>query len=699
MSSPAQQHHLQSQQDELQTLRVLNGLLQLSMAECSFPEMLQRFLVLITSFPFLGLNPQGAVMLVDEQNPHKLILAAEHNLAPPLHKICAEVPFGHCLCGRAAASGELLFVNHVDERHENHFVGMPEHGHYCTPFKDRDGKLLGVFTLYVPGDFVSKLVVEETLLAVAVSLSGIIRRQQIVRSVAEREARYHAITDATSDGIVMMDELGRVSFLNPATERMFGYPADEAIGQDLHELLVPPRYTKDTRPALAHFWATGQGPAIGHTIDVYGLHRDGHEFPIELTLSALRHNGNWQAVAIIRDISERKRHDAEKERLNRELLQAYKMEAIGTLAGGIAHDFNNLLTAILGFTDLVQYEMPEDSLAHADLEKVIEAGKRARDLTRQILAFSRQSEQERIPVKLQLIVKEALKLLRASIPSTIAINQDIDLDCPSILADPGQLHQIIMNLCTNSYQAMKERGGTLKVGVDLVRSDRTAIAGGDSLLPGAFVKLVVADDGPGIPDEVVERIFEPFFTTKPQGEGTGMGLAIVHGIVAELGGSVEVCSTPGQGVEFRVLFPVAAAFDVNHSPADSGFVGHGNEHILLVDDDSIVLEICSRNLVRCGYEITSHTNSIEALAAFQSWPDKFDLVLTDQAMPSMTGMDLAREILKIRPVPIILLTGFADAATAWMAKKAGILEVFTKPAELSNLTQAIRRCIKPKAKG
>jgi len=681
---------LQSRRDELQTQAVLNGLLWLSMEEYPLPEMLQRFLLLITSFPSLGLKPQGAVMLVADHDSQKLVLAANHNLAPALIQTCAEVVFGHCLCGRAAASGELLFVNHVDERHENQFPGMPEHGHYCVPIKAATGELLGVYTLYVSGNFVNKPVVEETLKAVAAVLATIIRHQRITGILTEREARYRAITDAAMDGIVMMDHQGRISFVNPAVERMFGYSASEAIGQDLHALLALPKYAKEYQPAVAHFLATGTGDALGRTIEVEGRHRDGRELPIELSISALGHQAAWQAVAIVRDISERKRHDAEKDRLNRELQQAYKMDAIGTLAGGIAHDFNNLLTAILGFTDLVQYDLPEDSQPYADLAKVIGAGNRARDLTRQILAFSRQAEQEKIPVKVQLILKEAMKLLRSSIPANISIRQDISQECPSIMADPGQLHQIIMNLCTNAYYAMKESGGALAVDLKTVHFDQEADCP-VGLSPGEFVQLTVADSGPGIQPEVAARIFEPFFTTKPQGEGTGMGLAIVHGIVAELGGVIQVASSPGQGAEFRAYFPVATAFNLSLEHLEPGVDGQGNEHILVVDDDKIVLEISTRNLSKLGYAVTPLSSSTEALATFLAMPDKFDLVLTDQAMPDMTGVDLAREILKIRDVPIILLTGFADSATPKMAKEVGILEVLTKPAEHHHLTRAIRR--------
>ena len=682
---------LQAHRDEMQIQTVLNGLLQLSMEECPFQEMLQRFLVLITSFPRLGLKPQGAVLLVDDHDPQKLVMAAQHNLALPLLDICAEVPFGHCLCGRAAASGELLFVSHVDEQHENRFDGMPEHGHYCVPIKAADGELLGVFTLYLPGNFTKKMVVEETLRSVAAALAGIIRHQRIIRKVAESEARYHAISDAAMDGIVMMDERGQISYLNPAAERMFGYPAAEAIGQNLHELLAALHHATDDQPALAHFFSTGQGEAIGRTIELQGRHRDGHELPLELSLSSFTHKDSWQAVAIIRDISERKRHEAEREKLNHELQQAYKMEAIGTLAGGIAHDFNNLLTAILGFSEMVKDDMPAESLGYADMEKVIGAANRARDLTRQILAFSRQSEQEKMPVKIQFILKEAMKLLRPSIPSTISIRQEIDQDCPAIFADLGQLHQVIMNLCTNAYYAMKEAGGTLTVGLSQVRLDQAAVESAVGLRPGDFVQLTVADSGPGISPEVAARIFDPFFTTKPQGEGTGMGLAIVHGIVAELGGAIQVHSPPGQGAEFRAFFPVATGFDASLKPPEPAGGGHGNERILLVDDESTLLEVSTRNLVKFGYAVTARTSSIEALAAFRAMPDKFDLVLTDQAMPNMTGVDLAREILKIRTVPIILMTGFADATTPKLAEEIGISEVLVKPVEQNDLTRAIRR--------
>lgn len=682
---------IKAHKDELQTQTVLNGLLQLSMEDCSFQEMLQRFLVLITSFPRLGLKPQGAVLLVDEHDTEKLVLSAQHNLAPPLLKTCAEVPFGRCLCGRTAASGELLFVSHVDERHENRFEGMVEHGHYCVPIKAADGTLLGVFTLYLPGNYLRNTGVEDTLRAVAAALAGIIRYQRMVRTVADREARYQAITDAALDGIIMMNNQGRINFFNPAAERMFGCPALEAIGQHLQDFLVVSDHTTDDQQTLVRFLDTSQGEKLGRTIEVLGRHRAGHDLPLELSLSSLRHKDAWQAVAIVRDISERKRHEQEKERLTRELQHAYKMEAIGTLAGGIAHDFNNLLSAILGFSELAKEEVPEGSQASDDMDKVIGAARRARDLTRQILAFSRQSEQEKIPVRMQLIIKEAMKLLRSSIPSTISVTMEIDNDCPAILADPGQLHQIIMNLSTNAYYAMKETGGELKVVLRSLVVTQAEADGVVGLAPGDFVQFAVADNGSGIPPDVLPRIFDPFFTTKPQGEGTGMGLAIVHGIVTELGGTVQVHSKIGKGTEFTVLFPVVAGLETSFKQPEPAYGTHGHDQILLVDDESSLLEVCTRNLIKFGYSVTARSSSIEALAAFRAMPDKFGLVLTDQAMPNMTGVDMAKEILKIRALPIILMTGFADAGTPKLAEEVGIAEVLIKPVPLEELNRAILR--------
>lgn len=683
--------------DELQTQTVLNGLLLLSMEECSFQEMLQRFLVLITSFPRLGLRPQGAVLLVDEHDPKNLILSAHHNLAPQLLKTCANVPFGRCLCGRAAASGELLFVRHVDEQHENRFDGMLEHGHYCVPIKAADGTLLGVFTLYLPANFHKNLATEETLRAVAAALAGIIRYQRMIRRVTESEARYHAITDAAMDGIIMMDQQGRINFFNPGAERLFGCLGKEAVGYHLQDLIVLASHTKDDQLSLESFFEFNSTQVVGgKTIKALGRHRQGHEVPLELSLSSLQYNDAWQTVAIVRDISERKRHEEEKDQLNRKLQHAYKMEAIGTLAGGIAHDFNNLLSAILGFSELAMEEVADRSQAREDLEKVITAANRARDLTRQILAFSRQSEKEKTPMKIQLILKEAMKLLRSSIPSNIDIIMNIDQDCPTVLADPGQLHQIIMNLCTNAYYAMKQTGGTLSVELRFLRltpEEAKSIVG---LSSGEYVLLIVADSGPGIQPEIIHKIFDPFFTTKPQGEGTGMGLAIIHGIISELGGAIQVHSQLGQGAEFKVLFPVVKGCDFSLKQLGPCFGAHGAEQILVVDDESSLLEVSARNLTKLGYVITARTSSVEALAAFRAMPNKFDLVLTDQAMPNMTGLDMAREILKIRTLPIILMTGFADVGTPELAKNAGISEVLIKPVALEDLNRSILRHLRSK---
>jgi len=620
---------------------------------------------------------------------------AEHNRASELQSICAEVPFGHCLCGRAALSGDILFTSSIDERHENQFAGMQPHGHYCVPIKTADEKLLGIFTLYISGNLERNKNIEDNLLAISSTLAGIIQHRKALQAVKESENRCRAITDATVSAIIMVDSNGIISFWNPAAEKLFGYSMTEAIGKDLHKLLVPSGHKMKYKSALSDFFNTG----LARAIEVTALHKDGTEIPIELTVSKIKLQGKWQGVGIITDIRERKQAEEEKEKLNRQLRQTHKMEAIGTLAGGIAHDFNNLLSAILGYSQMVMESITDKNCqAHADLERVLEAGYQAKELTKQILTFSRQTEQELIPVKMHLIVKESIRLLRGSIPSNIAIQKEIASDSGSVLADPARLHQIIMNLCTNAYYVMREHGGTLSVKLKNTEIDQTIAEKLPGLKEGVYVKLTVSDNGPGMQPDVLENIFNPFYTTKPQGEGTGMGLAIVHGIVTDLGGIIQVTSEPGKGTNFEVYLPSffdleAAAQKKIHTTALTGA-----EHILLVDDEMSVLDIVTRNLAKFGYDVIPRVSSIEALEAFRARPDKFDLVITDQAMPGMTGIDMAIEMLKIRPdIPVIIQTGLIDSAVIEYARQIGVKEVMVKPVEALMITKSIRKIMQEKA--
>jgi CheY-like chemotaxis protein len=371
------------------------------------------------------------------------------------------------------------------------------------------------------------------------------------------------------------------------------------------------------------------------------------------------------------------------------------MEAIGTLAGGIAHDFNNILTSVIGYTEMTLRNLPEDSLVRKNLDQILKAGFRATDLVHQILAFSRPKEQERKPVHVAGIIKEALKLLRASLPTTIEIRQNI-ADPPEsgiVMGDPTQIHQILMNLCTNAADAMRARGGILDVSLVEVEMDSPAAALFPDMKCEPYLSLTVSDTGHGMDNAVVERIFDPFFTTKEPGKGTGLGLAVAHTIVKEHGGGITVRSAPGEGTSFHVFLP-----SIKHRASREAEVikelHTGNEHILFVDDEEDVVELACQMLESLGYRITAKAGSLEALAALRAEPYQFDVVISDQTMPHMTGAELAKEILKIRPdAPIILCTGFSETITPEMAKAIGIREFIMKPFAMRDLTDAIRRSL------
>ena len=395
------------------------------------------------------------------------------------------------------------------------------------------------------------------------------------------------------------------------------------------------------------------------------------------------------------EVSERKQAEEQQSKLEGKLRQSHKMEAIGTLAGGIAHDFNNILWVIMGNTEMSLRKLPEDSPIRARQEEILVASKRAQDLVEQILTFSRQKEQERIPLQIHLIVQEALKLLEATLPSTIKIHQSIDKDSGTVLADPTEIHQIVMNFCTNAFQAMGEKGGLLGVSLGIFNVDSKTMESYPELHEGSYIELTVSDTGCGMNKATLDRIFEPFFTTKDVGEGTGLGLSTVHGIVTALEGAIKIYSEPGNGSTFRVFIP---RYDDSLSKEPMTPTGspelRGHEHILFVDDETQVVSMVREMLEELGYQITTQTTSVRALEQLSEQPDKFDLVITDQAMPDMTGMELAGHILHIRPdIPVILATGFSSLVTEELIKNSGVREHLKKPIVFHDLQGVVRRVL------
>jgi signal transduction histidine kinase/CheY-like chemotaxis protein len=378
-------------------------------------------------------------------------------------------------------------------------------------------------------------------------------------------------------------------------------------------------------------------------------------------------------------------------RSENQLQQVMKLQAIGTLAGGIAHDFNNILFPIVGYTELTMDDIPEGSQARQNLEEVLKAANRAKALVQQILTFSRQNGQERKPLKVQPLIKEALNLLRATIPSSIEISSSIDDDSGLVKGDPTQIHQVIMNLCTNAYHALQDSGGKIEVSLKEANLSYEQSLQRVGMKVGRHLELIVKDNGHGMTPQVMERIFEPYYTTKEQGKGTGLGLSVIHGIIKNHGGDICVHSQPGKGAAFSVYLPIIDEFDIETEPVQSANNKSGHEHILLIDDEEPIIDLERRILERLGYKITPIGDSQKALEEFSAQPQRFDLVITDMTMPKITGDQLAKRLMDINPlIPVILCTGFNEAITEEKALAMGIDKFVMKPIVKNDLADAVR---------
>ncbi len=406
--------------------------------------------------------------------------------------------------------------------------------------------------------------------------------------------------------------------------------------------------------------------------------------------------GKDAILSLFYDITEKKRAEEEKKALELQLQQAQKMEAVGTLAGGIAHDFNNILASIIGFTEMTLHrDLPTGSRARHNLEQVLNASSRAKDLVHQILAFSRQQSQVQRPVQVIPAIREALKLLRASLPSTIDLRTVFSARYNTILAEPVQIQQILMNLCSNAAHSMREKGGVLELQLSNVEFDMLT-AEQMSLRAGKYLKLSVCDTGSGIDPDIQARIFDPFFTTKAQGEGTGLGLSVVYGIIKSCGGAITVKSAPGEGTVFDLYFPVLLESETGAGVdrAVPHAFPRGKETILYVDDEESLAILGKEMLSHLGYTVVPCCQSTEALNLFQSEPGRFDLVITDYTMPVMTGVELARKIFEVRSdIPIILATGFSPLITPEKARTIGIREFIMKPVSIRELASTIRKVL------
>jgi len=517
----------------------------------------------------------------------------------------------------------------------------------------------------------------------------ITERKRVEETLRESESLKSAILKSSLDAIITVDRNGKIIEFNPAAEKIYGCSRESAIGKELSDMIVP-----SPSPDRGHVeWEYARYAREDYQrTEVEGVRSDGARFPVELTVTQAISEGELVFVAFLRDITDRRRVEKEKKALEAQLVQAQKMEAIGTLAGGIAHDFNNILSAIIGYGEMALADAEKESLLQTYLQGVIKAGERAKDLVRQILTFSRQSEQELRPVQVKAVAEEVLKFVRASLPSTIEIQQDLTSDSLT-MANPTQIHQLLMNLCTNAGHAMRAKGGILKVGLSRVELDSGFLAQHPGMMEGTYLRLSLSDTGEGMPSEVLKRIFDPYFTTKSKDEGTGLGLAVVHGIVKSCGGAITVRSKLREGSTFDVYLP-AIEKEIHEEAAVEELLPPGKERILFIDDEPTIVDIGEQMLERLGYEVDTRRSGVEALGLFKSQPDRFDLVVTDMTMPGMLGDELAGELLKIRnDIPIILCTGFSQQLTEKKARQLGVRALLMKPLIMRELAASIRHVL------
>jgi PAS domain S-box-containing protein len=513
----------------------------------------------------------------------------------------------------------------------------------------------------------------------------IVQRKQAEEALRNSEARFRTAFENASVGITLVGLDGIYLEVNPAMARITGYRPADLIGKPVSNFTHP-----DDRGRRSQFISDLiEGRIASGEQERRFIHRNGSVVWTLIWASVQRDQDGkpMYFISLVQDITSRKTADEDKQKLESQLLQAQKMEAIGSLAGGIAHDFNNILSAIIGFTEL---SMLSEGAPVDYLREAMKAAQRAKDLVKQILSFSRQTDEQRMPVHVGMVVKEIAKFLRASIPSTIDIRCTIDNRAGAVLANSVELHQILMNLCTNAVHAIGERAGTVEIGVrgmDIGPENRD---GFPDLDLGHYVRLSVKDTGQGIPSDVRGRMFDPYFTTKEKGVGTGLGLAVVHGIVKKSNGTIRVESEIGSGSVFHVYLPqvdLSASKQVEHPTIPRG----GSERILFVDDEKMLVEVGEQILRRLGYDVVSRTSPLEALELFKARPKDFDLVISDQTMPGLTGDALARELMKLNPgIPVILCTGYSQMIDQRRAKEKGIRALVMKPILISEIAGAIR---------
>lgn len=533
----------------------------------------------------------------------------------------------------------------------------------------------------VPGEVMGKVLLDDAGNAIGFqgTTHDITERRKAEESLRKRKEFLDTILDSVQTGIIIVDpETHEFLDANNAAVEMMGIPKEQIIGRICNEYFYPDgKGTCSTTDLMQQ----------GDNSESILFRPDGGEVPIIKTIVLTELSGKECLLINFINITEKKK-------LEGQLQQAQKMEAIGTLAGGISHDFNNILSPIIGYTELAMDDVEEGSQLQEEIAAILKGAIRAKELVKQILTFSRQQAQEFKPLRVQAVIQEAMKLIKSSLPATIEISQNIDMGCGLVMADYTQIHQLVMNLCTNAYHAMEETGGRLEVTLAEMEVQPGDVLNKFSLKAGRYVKLTLSDTGHGMEPEVLRRIFDPYFTTKENGKGTGLGLAVVHGIVKESGGELKVYSEPGRGSVFHIFLPLIDAKGAETQAVPVEKSEGGSERILLIDDEEMIVSLEKKILERLGYQVTDWTSSREALEAFRAEPDGFDLVITDLTMPDISGEELIRELLNIRhDIPVILCTGFSEKTSEREADIPGVKAFLLKPVLVGDLTRTVRQVL------
>jgi hypothetical protein len=519
------------------------------------------------------------------------------------------------------------------------------------------------------------------------------RAEAVASPFADRLPEH--LLESIPDAVVAVARDGGIVLVNREAERIFGYDRDQLIGEPV-EMLVPARHRDRHLAQRMHYFEEPSTRGLGSGLEFHGLRSDGSEFPLDMGVSPIGTGDGTTAIAVVHDLSEAKeferRRDEELARATREarIAQSRRLESLGQLAGGVAHDFNNLLGVILNYADFVADELEEGTTAHTDVVEIRRAAERATDLTRQLLIFSRREIIKPAPVDLNEVVRDVERLLRRTLGEHIELVVDLTREVPAVLADPGQVEQVLLNLAVNARDAMAD-GGRLVIGTSEVELDRDFLQEHPDISPGRYVRLTVSDSGSGMEPDVAARVFEPFFSTKHKGEGTGLGLATVYGIVTGAGGQISLYSEPGEGTVFRIHLPaVDSTVPAGPGQLAVDFTGRG-ESVLLVEDDDTVRALAKRILTEGGYFVTATNRGTEAVALLEDPRQEFDLLISDVVMPGMRGVELGRRARELRPtLPVLMMSGYTTPMAPEDRKAMAEAPLLEKPFSRRDLLGEVR---------